>query len=81
MIDWLLLKKRNVELVGEQRVPDMTGQVGMAVDRRIFPGPAALVGRDVAVVHAEYKRRIVIDEERGDVIVVDEEQYIGPPLG
>jgi len=42
---------------------------------------AALVRHRVGVADAERERRVVVEEERGDVIVVDEDERVRPLLG
>jgi len=48
----------------------------MASGHRHVARSAAFVGRCVALVHPERESGIMIEEERGNVIVVDHEQHI-----
>ena len=50
-----------------------------ATDRRKLARTAALVGDLEAIADAKRERRAVIEEERCDVIVVDEDRGIGRP--
>src|SRR5260370_39883190 len=62
----------------------MMSQAGMSRDRRQCPRAAALVGNRIGVANAEREVRVMIEEERRDVIVEDDEQdvwlLVGEPL-
>ena len=63
--------------VGGERRGDVAGELGVALDRRQLARPAALIGHRVLLADAEREVRVVVEEERGDVVVVDEEQHVG----
>ena len=71
MVERLVLEERHVELFGHQRLTDVMREARMPGDRRQVARAAAFVGDLVAVADAERERRVVIEEERRDVIVVD----------
>jgi hypothetical protein len=48
--------------------------------RRQVARAAAFVGHLVLLAHAERESRVVVEEERGDVVVVDHEQHVGLAL-
>ena len=85
VIEGLVLEEGHVELIGHQRRPDVRGQRRMPFDRRQVASATALV-RDVPLrPDAQRERRIVVEEERGDVIVVDRQDHVrfllGEPVG
>jgi hypothetical protein len=77
VIESLPLEVGQIELIGNQSVGDMLGELRMSGDRGEFPRPATLIGNPESIPYAESELRVVIEEERGDVVVVDEEQHIG----
>ena len=81
MIERLALKERHVEFVGHQSRADMVRQSSMTLDRRQVARAAAFVGDRVAVADAEREGRVMIEEERGDVVVIDDEQNVGLLVG
>src|SRR5205823_3064210 len=80
VIEWLCLEVREIELVGGERRGDMAGEPWVALDRRQLARPAALIGHRVLLPHSEREVRVMVEEERGDVVVVDEEQDLRPLL-
>lgn len=76
VIERLALEEAHVELVGDECHADMARQCRVPPCRRNIARPAAFVRRDVGVINAERECRVVVEEERGDVIVVDHEQHI-----
>ena len=56
----------------QRRMPGHWRQVALA---------AAFVGHLVLLANAQREGRVVVEEERSDVVVVDEEQHIGLALG
>lgn len=77
MIQSLVAERAHIELVGHQRLHDVAREARMSGDGRHRPRAAALVRNSVTVIHAEAERRIVIEEKRRDVIVVDHQQDVG----
>jgi hypothetical protein len=71
-------EERHVELVCHQRHGDVMRQAQMPARWAPLSRAAALIGRLVAIVDAQGVRRVVIEEERRDVIVVDHEQHLHP---
>jgi hypothetical protein len=80
VVEALVLEERHVELVGHQRLADVRRQRRMPGDRRQAARPSAFVGHLVALADAEGERRVVVEEERGDVVVVDDDRGVGPLL-
>src|SRR5262249_5948867 len=70
-----------IELVGREAIRDVPRQRGMPFYLRQWPRAAAFIGHPVFRAHAQREMRVVIEEERRDVIVVDEEQHVGLLLG
>jgi hypothetical protein len=66
-----VLEEGHVEFVGHQRRRDMLSERGMAVDRRQRTYSPALVRHRERLADAQRERRVVIEEERSDVIVED----------
>ena len=50
----------------------------MAADRRHRARASALVCHPIAIIHPEAEGRIMVKEERGDVIIIDHQQHVGP---
>ena len=76
MVHRLALEERHVELVSHQRHGDVLRQAQVTLRRWHVARSAAFVGRGVAVVDAQRERRVVVEEERRDVVVVDREQHV-----
>ena len=76
-----MLVERHVELVRHERMPEVGRELGMTLDRRQVARPAAFVGHVPLGPDAQRERRVVVEEERRDVVVVDHEQHVGPLLG
>src|SRR5437016_1839366 len=55
----------------------MRRQCRMPFDRRKRPRASAFVGRTVGLAHAERELRIMIEEERCDMVVEDQKQDVG----
>jgi len=68
VIEALGLEIRQVELVGDEARREMSGKSGMAIDCRQLARSTALIGWPVAIADAEREVRIVIEEERRDVV-------------
>ena len=77
MVEPLVLEIRQIELVGDEARRDVLRELRVAFDGRQRARPAAFVGDGVFRADAEREVRVVIEEERRDVIVVDEEQHVG----
>ena len=75
------LEDRQVELVVDQRPRDVARQRRVSLQRRDLAHAQALVGDAVLVAHAERERRVVVEEERGGVVVEAEEEHVGLLLG
>src|SRR5581483_8612685 len=76
MVEALALKIRQVELIGHESVGDMPRQPGMPLDGRQLAGATALVSHPVTVADAQGEMRVVVEEERGDVVVENKEQHV-----
>ena len=70
------LEERHVELVGHQRLADVAGQRAVALDRGQLAEAAAFVGDLPLLAHAQHEGRVVVEEERRHVVVVDQEQHV-----
>ena len=81
MIERLVLEEGHVELVGHQRMSDVRGERGMALDRGQIARTGAFIGDMPFRSHSERERRVMIEEERGDVIVIDHQENIRALLG
>ena len=81
MIEALLLEERQVELIRGEAVGHVAREGGVALDGRQIARAAAFVGHPVLLADAQREVRVVVEEERGDVVVVDEEQHVGLLLG
>ena len=66
---------------GSEVTPDVLRERGIALDRQQATCAAAFVGRVPGGADAERERRVMVEEERGDVIVVDDQQRVRPLLG
>ena len=76
MVEPLLLKEGEVELVRDEAMRDVLCERGMAFDGRQRPRSAAFVGHGKRLREAQREVRIVVEEKRSDVIVVDVEQHV-----
>ena len=76
MVESLVLKKRDVEFVGNKTGGNMVCKRGMSLHWRQLTRPAAFIRGRIGLSDAESKRGIVVEEERRDVIVENEKQYI-----
>jgi hypothetical protein len=76
VVQALALEERQVELVRDQRVGDVSSQFRVALQRWQLARTAAFVGDRKFFAHAQREVRVVVEEERRDVVVVDEEQHI-----
>ena len=81
VVEPLPLEIRHIELVRDQAVRHVPRESRVPLDRRELAGAAALVRDPVLVADAEREVRVVIEEERGDVIVENEEQHVRLFLG
>src|SRR5215470_9093881 len=77
VVDVELVQQGEVELVEDERLREVRGQVGMTADDRHGAGPVALVRRRELVGAAERERGDDLRCERGHVVVVDEDHHIG----
>ena len=77
VVERLVLEERHVELVGHQRLADVARERGMTDGRREVARAAAFVGDGELFADPERERGVVIEEERGDVIVEDEDHHVG----
>lgn len=79
-----VLEERHVELVGDEAGPDMVRKAGMTLHRRQRAPPAAFIGDFVFVVDTKREGRIMIEEKRGDVVVIGDENnvrlFLGHPI-
>src|SRR6476661_1113815 len=71
-----MLEERQVELVRHQRASDVGRERRVALDRRKVARAGPFVGDVPFGPHTERERRVVIEEERRDVIVVDQQQHV-----
>src|SRR5690606_24643398 len=76
VVEAAVLEVRKIELVRRQALRDVPRERRMALDRRQRAGTAALVRYRIQIADAEREMRVVIEEERGDVIVVDEKEHV-----
>ena len=81
MVKCPVLEEGHVELVGHQRVSDVRGELRMPLDRRQIARAGAFIGDMPLGSDSQRERRVVIEKERGDVIVVDHHQDVGALLG
>ena len=81
MIDIHLVDDRHVELVEDQALRDMPGQIGMAFDVWHFPRSPAFVGRSVAFAAADCECGNDLHVEGGCVVVIDQHDHVGEVLG
>jgi hypothetical protein len=76
VIERLVLEEGHVEFIGHQRRADVRSQRRMSLDRRQVARAAAFI-RDVPFrSDAQRERRVVIEEEGRDVVVVDGEDHV-----
>jgi DNA-binding transcriptional LysR family regulator len=76
MIECSVLEERHVELVGHQRIPDVRRELWMSLDRRQVSRTAAFIGNLPLGPHTQCECRVMVEEERRGVIVVDYQQHI-----
>ena len=81
MVQRPVLEEGRVELVSHQRVPDVRGELRMSLDRRQIARAGAFIGDMPFVADTERERRVVVEKERADVVVVDQHQDVGALLG
>jgi hypothetical protein len=67
----LALEVGQIELIGDQAVRDVRGELGVTLDRGQVAGAAALVGDRVLLADAKGEGRVVVEEERRHVVVKD----------
>lgn len=85
MVERLALEEGQVELFHHQRLADMRGQPRMAHDGGQVALATALVSDLIALADAERERRVMVEEERGHMVVVGHDHEIrrldiGQPL-
>ncbi len=80
VVQRLVLEVGQVELVGDQALGDVRGERGVSRHRGQAAGAAALVRDGVLLADAQRERRVVVEEERRDVIVEDVDDRVGPVL-
>jgi hypothetical protein len=76
VVQRLVLEEGHVEFVGHQRLAEVARQCRVAGHRRQV-ARAALIGGLVAFADPQREGRVVVEEERGHVIVVDDQQHVG----
>src|SRR5262245_27129407 len=76
VIQRLVLKERDIELVRNKRVRNVLGKRRMTLYRRQSSRPASFVGRRVGFPDSQSKRRVVIEEKRCHVIVENKEKVV-----
>ena len=76
MIQWLVLKEGDVELVGDEARRDVVRKLRMALDGRQRSSASALVCRGIGVSDSQRERGVVIKEERSDMIIENEEENV-----
>ena len=81
MVECPVLEERHVELVGHQRMADVRSELRVPLDRWQIARAAAFVRDRPLGSHAERERRVMVEKERRDVIVVDPQQDVGTLLG
>jgi len=64
-------KHGEVKLLRDKRLRDMARQPGMPANGREIACPASFIGHAVTIVDSKAEAGIMIPEEGGDVIVVD----------
>jgi hypothetical protein len=76
VVEALGLKEGEVALVRDEPVRDVLRERGMSLDGRKRPRSAAFVRHGKRIREAQREVRIVVEEKRSDVIVVDVEQHV-----
>ena len=77
VVDRQVLEDGEVELVVHQRVGHVAREAGVAFQGRNGARSQALVRDRVLDAHAQRESRVVIEEKRGRVIVVEEHEHVG----
>jgi hypothetical protein len=81
MIERSMLEEGHVELVRHQRASDVRSEIRMAVDRRKITRAGTFI-RDVPLgSHTQRECRVMVEEKRRDMIVVDHEQHVRTLVG
>ena len=75
-----VLEERHVELIRHQAAPQVCGEFRVALHAGQVARARAFVGHGPVRAHAQREGRVVVEEERGDVVVVDEQQHVGLAL-
>jgi hypothetical protein len=78
VVDVHLVDDRQVEVVLDHRLRDVRGELRMADHLGHRPRAPALVGRLVACRGADREGRDHVEAERRRVVVVDQEDHVGP---
>jgi len=81
MVEGALLEDREVELVVHQRIDEMGGKARMPLDPRQRALARALVGDLEFRARAEREGGIKVEEEAGEMVVVEENKHVGLLLG
>jgi len=81
VVDLHLVDDGEVELVQDDRLGDMRGELGMALDHRHRARPPPFVGGRELGRAAEREGRHDLDREGGGMVVVDHDRHVGLGLG
>ena len=76
MIQRFVAEETHVELISHQAFTDMPRQRRVAADAGQCTRVAAFIGHFVALIHAQGKRAVVIEEKRSHMIVENVEQHV-----
>jgi hypothetical protein len=71
-----VLKERQIELIGDQCVRDMMRKLGISLDKGQRAGAGAFIRGGIVFTDPESEMGVVIEEERRDMIVVNQNQGI-----
>src|SRR3954465_2675137 len=77
VVERKVLEEREVALLVDQRARDVARERRVALELRDLPYAEAFVGDGVLLAHAEREGRVLVEEERGGVVVEAEEEDIG----
>src|SRR5579875_3881034 len=76
VVDLPFLKQRHIELVGDQGPYDVIGKPRISPQGRQLPRFAAFGGDRIRLPDPKRERRVMIEEERRDVIVIHDEEHV-----
>ena len=80
VVDRQVLENGDIELLVHQHIGHVAREAGVAFQRRNDARSQAFVRDRVLGAYAQRESRIVIEEKRGRVIVVEEHEHVGPSL-